>query len=299
MLFILSIVLVVITVAFFLLYLFFKNKSDKLRKPCLYVPQDGKEVPVFSDEPHSKLYLAILIILLVFFAPLILYLAFRMNKVEASSVAESTPSPSAVVAATYTPEPTASPSPVIPPLPDAKFVVWLDDLTPFTDYKDNFTIGGWGDRTSFLIGDRSYSHGIGMQICGTAQEQLVDDDDTSEGVFTHNCKMTSMSYALRGNYSKLVFSLGVDSNVKGEFGPKERNGEGRIVLTDMSRNGDSVLFDTGWQDYTYEKYEVEVPLKGVDIFKITVMSKNYEKSATKKGLRFAIIDALLFVNSTI
>lgn len=296
MLFILSIILVVITVAFFLLYLFTKNKSDKARKPCLYVQQGGKEVPVYNDEPHSKLYLAILIILLVFFAPLILYLAFRLNKVEAPSIAEPTSSPSAVAAANYTPEPTASPTPVIPPLPDAKFVVWLDELTPFTNYKDNFAIGGWGDRSSFLIGDRSYSHGIGMQICGTAQELLVDDDDTSEGVFTHNCKMTSVSYALRGNYSKLVFSLGVDSNVKAEYGPKEKNGEGRIVLTDTSRNGNNVLFDTGWQDYTYKKYEIEVPLENVDTIEITIMSKDFEKSGTKKGLRFAIIDPLLFVN---
>lgn len=297
MLFILSIVLVVITVVFFLLYLFFKNKSDRLRKPCLYVPQGGKEVPVYFEEPHSKLYLAILIILLVFFAPLILYLAFRLNNAETAASTAPTPTPLEAVALTSSPESTASPSPEMSPPPDGELFVWFDNLTPYTEYKSNFSIGSWSDQSSFLVGERSYTHGIGMQICGAAQEQLVSEDETTDGVITHNCKKASISYALRGRYSKLVFSIGVDSNIESEYGPKEKNGEGRIVLTDTSRNGRSSLFDTGWQDYSYEHYEIEVPLKDVEFLEITIMSKDFQKSGAKRGLRFAIVDPILFINN--
>ena len=128
----LSVILVIITVIIIIVYFSYKNKSDKSKQPCLYVSENGKEVPVYNVEPKSKTFLAAFCALFLIFAFMIIYFAIRLNKIEASSIAEPTPSPSAVVEATHTPEPTASPTPVLPPLPDAKFVVWLDELPPRT-----------------------------------------------------------------------------------------------------------------------------------------------------------------------
>lgn len=295
-----SVILVFITVVFIVAYLFYRNKSNKTEKPCLYVAQGGKEIPVYSDVPQSKTFLAVFATLFLLFACMIIYFAFRLNQIESANAATPTPTPSptpsAVVASSSTPEITASPMPEMPSLPEAKLVVWLDELTPYSDYKGNFTLGGWSDRSPFLVGGREYKHGIGMQICGTDKEILVNGDDAPDGVLKHTCKQTNLTYALRNNFLKLVFSIGVDANVLSAYGPKEENGEGRVVITDISRNGHNVLFDTDWVDYEYSKYEAEVPLKDVELLEITVMSKDYEKSGTKSGLRFAIVDPILFSN---
>jgi len=291
----LSVILVFITVVFFVLYLVFRNKETKAKKSGLLVSQGGKEILVYHGASCFRLFFILFAISFLILACLIVYLAFRLKVVEGAVTAAPSPTPSTVVAATHTPENTVSPSPEMPPLPNAELVVWLDELTPYSDYKGNFTMGGWSDCSSFLVGGREYSRGIGMQICGTDKEDLVDDADTSEGVYKHNCKETHLRYALRYNYSKLVFSIGVDSNNKSVYGPEERNGSGRVVITNISKNSQDDLFDTGWVDYQYSKYEAEVPLKDVDLLEITIMSEGYEKSGTKGGLRFAIIDPILYL----
>lgn len=58
----------------------------------------------------------------------------------------------------------------------------------------------------------------------------------------------------------------------------------------------SVLFDTGWVNYTYAIYEATVDLSNVDVLAITYRTCGVSNlNKLKNGLRFAIVDPMLFL----
>lgn len=293
MLIALSVTLILLS-ALLLYYEFLSKRTAKeSRKPTLYVARAGTEIPVYSKKGASKWLLPILVVLLFCNTLGIVYFAARLPA--ATPPPAASPSPSATISATESVSPAPTPIPEQLSRPYLQFVVWLDDLIPYSDFQENFSVGGWKDRTPFSVGERTYQRGIGMRVCGTSKETPVEQSETPTGFFLRDCKQVSINYALREKYSKLVFSLGVDSNDKRCFGPKEVNGVGRVTIADVSGGGRTVLFDSGWRDYSYATYEEELSMKQVDLLEITVMTCGYDGKRVTDGLRFALIDPILFL----
>lgn len=302
MLIALCVTLTLLSIGFIVFALFFKRDMKNAAKPVLYLSQSGKEVPVFQRKKLPELLLLVLLILFLCNTFAIVFFASRVQKSTTTAIVSATPSISIALSESPVPE-TASPVPQTAPpsekpaLPDSQSVVWLDDLTPYSDYRENFSIGGWSDRSPFFVGKRTYKHGVGMRLCGTSKETQVDEDETPTGFFLRDCKQVSIDYALRENYSKLVFSLGVDATDERCFGPKETNGLGRVIIADISKGGRTILFDSKWKEYTYAIYETELPMERVDLLEITVMTCGYGGKRVTDGLRFALIDPILFLTN--
>lgn len=295
MLIALSVTLILLS-ALLLYYEFLSKRTAKESpKPTLYVARAGTEIPVYPKKGSSKLLLPILVVLLFCNTLGIVYFAVRSPAVNPPPAVS--PTPTVTISATASVSPASTPIPEQLSRPDLQFVVWLDDLVPYSDFQENFSIGGWKDRTPFYVGERPYQHGIGMRICKTPKETPVKENETPTGFFLRDCNQVSINYALREKFSKLVFSLGVDANDKRCFGPKEINGLGRVTIADVSGGGRTVLFDSGWNDYSYATYEEELSMKQVDLLEITVMTSGYDGKRVTNGLRFALIDPILFLDN--
>jgi len=289
----LAITLILIAVLFVFLFNSYKKEPKPDAKPVLYVPRAGKVVPIYRKNRLPCIYMIICAALFV--CNLIAIIIFA-NRTQAT---EPEPTIPPTISLSETPELTPTPT-AFSPAEESDFsrahrVVWLDELKPQTDCSENFNIGVWDDQTPFLIGQRKYKHGIGMQICASAIETVVDNGDFPNGIYRHDCKQASITYALRFNYSKMVFSLGVDASNMQYFGPKEINGQGRVIIADTSYQIRSVLSDTEWKDYAYSAYEIELSLEKVDLLEITVMTCGYGENRVTDGLRFAIVDPILYL----
>lgn len=293
MLTVLSLTLALFAVLLLVLVLFPKKDAATAAKPLLFVPQKGKEVPVFQKKKRSAVLLPLLAVLLLSNTLAVLFLALPAPAAARSAAVFPSPSASAASMEPATPEPTLPAG--IPALPDAQLVVWLDELTPCSEYASNFSIGAWGDRTPFLVGTREYRHGIGMRLVGTSRETMANAADTPTGLSLRDCKQVSVRYALREQYEKMVFSLGVDASDLRFFGPKDTNGIGRVILADVSEGGRVVLFDSKWQDCEFATYEEELSLRHVDLLEITVMTCGYGGKRVINGLRFVLLDPILFL----
>jgi len=296
MLVVLAVTLLAISAVFFILTFskdIPKREQEETIPPLLYLPNAVKEPPARRKSARSGIRMILCAILFVCNLAAIVFFALRNPSEKPEAAASPAPALSAAPA-----EPAAQEVMFPSETPDilhAKWIVWFDDLKPYTDYQNNFCIGGWNDQTPFLVGERNYTHGVGMYICGTANEISVDAEESPDGIFLRDCKQTSIAYALRRKYSKLVFSLGVDAGDARYYGPKETNGRGRVILSDISHGGKKPLMDTGWCDYTYTAYEAEVPLENVELLEITVMACGYDGKRVTEGLRFAIVDPILYL----
>jgi len=202
------------------------------------------------------------------------------------------PSSEAVQALIPTTAPTNEPTPATSV--QAEQFVRLDELFPIEERDGNFFYNGWGDSVKFHVDDRTYSHGIGMAFSGTSFESSVSQQNSPGKITRSDCKEISIEYALRSKYSRLVFSSGIDNGDVEYFGNQESNGIAQLILSDKSSG--TVIFDSGWIDYSYAIYEADVDLSNVDVLKITYrtcgVSNEYK---LKKALRLAIVDPMLFL----
>jgi hypothetical protein len=176
--------------------------------------------------------------------------------------------------------------------PKPKRFLWLDEFSPIFENDENFFEGSWSDTTSFKIDDREYSHGIGMQIVGTRNEKMSDPIDTVDQILRSDSKEVSTAYALQSKYNSLAFSLGVDNGLDEYFGDENSNGIARMKIS--CADDDRTLFDTGWVNYTYAKYDVSLDISNVDILRITYYTSGVSHhEILKEGLRFVIVNPML------
>lgn len=281
--------------AIILSYLLYRNNQSQKEsaKPILFVKQAGREVPVYHKNRLMLILLVIFSILCLGTFLGIVALIIRIPSVATETIAPSTPSPQLTATSSPTPEisfPSREPSKL-----QYHRIIWLDDVTPSQQVPGNFSFGGWSDRSPFSIGDRTYSHGIGMCISGTDAEVMTAQEETPDNILRKSCKKVSIQFPLREFYSKLVFSIGVDSSKTSIAVAKENNVRGRVIIADVSNEDYAVLFDTGWEYYTYAAYEREIPLSNVDLLQIAVYTCDFGGKSVDDGLRFAIIDPVLYL----
>ena len=167
---------------------------------------------------------------------------------------------------------------------------------PIVAQDGNFFYNGWRDGTAFKIDGRAYSHGIGVLFSGTENETFVAAADSPNNISRSDCKEVSMEFALRGTYSQLDFSIGVDNGDVSSFGDENTNGIAQLIILDKVQN--TVLFDTGWINYSYAKYDASIDVTNVDILKIIYRTCGVSTSnKLKNPLRFAIVDPILILKS--
>ncbi len=231
-----------------------------------------------------------LILFFVIFVVSLISLVYQLTLKSVSTeapIVEATPTPTIVLQ-------TASPAPTVDTT--TKKFTRLDELMPIVAQDGNFFYNGWRDGTAFKIDGRAYSHGIGVLFSGTENETFVSAADSPNNIDRGDCKEVSMEFALRGAYSQLDFSIGVDSGDVISFGDKNKNGIAQLIILDKTQN--TVLFDTGWQDYSYAKYDASIDVTNVDILKIVYRTCGVSTSnKLKNPLRFAIVDPILILKS--
>jgi len=172
----------------------------------------------------------------------------------------------------------------------------LDEIMPIVEQDGNFFFNGWRDGTAFKIDGRAYSHGIGILLSGTTNEFFVAPEDSPNEIARGDCKEVALEFALREKYSQLDFSVGIDNGEVSSFGDENTNGIAQLIIMDEIRN--TVLFDTGWQNYSYANYEKSIDVANVNILRIiyrTCGVSNLNK--LKTPLRFAIVDPILILKS--
>ena len=231
-----------------------------------------------------------LILFFVIFVVSLISLVYQLTLKSVSTetpIIEVTPSPTIVL-------PTASPAPTVDTT--TKKFTRLDEIMPIVAQDGNFFYNGWRDGTAFKIDGRAYSHGIGVLFSGTANETSVDAADSPNTIPRSDCKEVSMEFALRGSYSQLDFSIGVDNGDVASFGDEKTNGVAQLIIIDKTQK--TVLFDTGWVNYSYANYDKSIDVTNVDILKIIYrtcgVSNEYK---LKNPLRFAIVDPILIIKN--
>lgn len=172
--------------------------------------------------------------------------------------------------------------------PNATIVQRLDDFTPVYEKSDNFKVNSWSNDEKFILDSRPYSQGIGMQIIGSIDETIAESPTGAERI---DCKQVFIDYALRAQYTSLSFSVGADSGSSEYFGDEQSNGIARVMISDASSN--TILFDSGWVNYSYAVYDVSIDVSDVDILRITFSTSGIPHYELKTGLRFAIVDPIL------
>jgi hypothetical protein len=202
-----------------------------------------------------------------------------------------------------TPQVEVPPTPTITlqpasPVPSAEITTnkftRLDEIMPIVARDGNFFYNGWRDGTAFKIDGRAYSHGIGILFSGTENETSVKPADSPNNIPRSDCKEVSMEYALRGSYSQLDFSIGVDSGEAASFGDEMTNGKARLIILDKAQK--TVLFDTDWVNYSYATYDKSINVTNVDVLQVIYRTCGVSnENKLKYPLRFAIVDPILIL----
>ena len=228
---------------------------------------------------------------ILFFVIFVVSLISLVYLLTLQSVSNETP----LVEATPTPtvaQQTASPAPSMDTT--TKKFARLDEIMPVVPQDGNFFYNGWRDGTAFKIDGRAYSHGIGVLFSGTENETFVAAVDSPNNIDRGDCKEVSMEFALRGAYSQLDFSIGVDNGDVSSFGDEKSNGIARLIIMDTTQK--TVLFDTGWVNYSYANYDKSIDVSNVDILRIIYRTCGVSnENKLKNPLRFAIVDPVLIL----
>jgi len=217
----------------------------------------------------------------------ILFLAFR-------PIAQQTPEVSEFASASPPPSVSITPIDSLAENTPSKITqksIWLDELVPILERDGNFFFGGWQDTLKFKLDDRTYSHGLGMRISGTDYEEQVRGSDCPDGIYRDDCKQVSIDFALRSKFDSISFSVGADKSDKKYFGAKEENGVARVQLIDLEQN--NMLFDTGWVDYAYARYNTEINLLNVEKLRIVFFTCGIPHKSMAYGLQFAMVNPML------
>ena len=235
--------------------------------------------------PAEKRDLFALIFLFLIFLVALVLLVNDLSVPFSPSAPAETPTPS---------EAPATPAAVLEPeaSPISNQILRFDELDPVIPLTGNFFVNGWGDDTKFHIDDRTYSYGVGLVFSGTKSEGNVSVENSPDNILRGDCKEFTVEYALRKNYTQLSFSIGADNGDPSYYGDENSRGIAEVVMSEKSTG--SILFDTGWVNYTYAIYEATVDLTNVDILEITYRICGVSNlNKLKTGLRFAIVDPIL------
>jgi len=218
-----------------------------------------------------------------------IWLAFAPEPAERSSAAPADiPVETAILSAAITTTPDEPESTSSEP---KKTYAWLDELSPMIDKPKNFLLGSWSDGTEFTLDDRSYSHGLGMRICGTQFEEPVLAEDAPDNKDRHDCRQVSSEFALRSKYASLTFSVGADNGNATFFGLKEKNGVAQVVIFDS--NSGAKLYDSGWVDYSFALYDKTISLMNVENITITFRTSGIPHKSPINRLQFVIVNPVL------
>lgn len=240
---------------------------------------------LFSRIKKEPVYLVLLVSLISLAA--ILFLAFK-------PASQSIHEPNEIVSASPTPSVSFSPSSAPAentPSEITQKSIWLDELTPILERDENYFFGGWQDTIKFKLDERTYSHGLGMRISGTDYEEPVIVTDCPDGIYRDDCKQVSIDFALRSNFDSLSFSVGADKSDMKYFGARDKNGIARVKMIDLEQN--NMLFDTGWVDYSYARYNAEINLLNVEKLRIVFLTCGIPHKSMPFGLQFAIVNPVL------
>ena len=243
---------------------------------------------LFDRIKREPIYIVLLVCLLSL--AIILMFAIQLNsanKNENSSAVSATPAPSNPVTAVETPT-------EIPEVAYTQKSIYLDEFPPILERDGNFFFGGWQDAVKFMLDDRAYSHGIGMRISGTDSEEPVDTSDCPDGIFRDDCKQVSVDFALRSKYDSLSFSIGADKSDMRYYGPEKQNGIAQVQIIDSDKN--NILFDTGWVDNAYARYNVDIRMQNIDKLRIIYRTCGIQYKSMKFGLQFAMVNPILTLN---
>jgi len=208
------------------------------------------------------------------------------NRSETESVEASIPepTPSATIAAA-TEEPSSTPFEI------QRTSSWLDEFPPMIKKPKNFFFGSWGDGTEFSLDDRTYTHGVGLRICGTQFEGSVPAADAPYKTDRYDCRQVYSEFALRSEYASLTFSIGADNGDLAHYGSDEKNGVAQVLIVDSDRG--NTLFDTGWVNYSYAKYDVALSLLNVENLKIIFRTSGIPHKSPANRLQFVIVNPVL------
>jgi hypothetical protein len=240
---------------------------------------------LFSRIKREPVYLVLIISLISL--SIILVLAIQLNSVDHhanSAVATASPTQSASATATATPEKVTA-------MTYTPRSMYLDELSPILERDGNFFSGGWQDAQKFKLDDRAYSHGIGMRISGTEFEEIVDAVDSPNGKYRDDCKQVSIDFALRSKFDSLSFSIGADKSDMRYYGVEDDNGIAQVQIIDPDKN--NILFDTGWVDNAYARYNVEISMLNIEKLEIIYRTCGIPGKSMEFGLQFAMVNPIL------
>lgn len=240
---------------------------------------------LFSRIKREPVYL-VLIISLISLA-IILVLAIQLNYVDKNANAS-------VVSASPTPTVSITPTMASIAATPAEYTqksVYLDEFGPMLERDGNFFFGGWQDAVKFTLDDREYSHGVGMRISGTDFEEPVKASDCPDDIYRDDCKQVSIDFALRSKYDSLSFSIGADKSDMRYYGPVNQNGIAQVQIIDPDKN--NILFDTGWVDNSYARYNVDISMLNIEKLRIIYRTCGIPHKSMAYGLQFAMVNPIL------
>lgn len=240
---------------------------------------------LFSRIKREPVYL-VLIISLISLA-IILVLAIQLNYIDKNANAN-------LVSASPTPTISITPTMASIAATPAEYTqksVYLDEFSPMLERDGNFFFGGWQDAVKFTLDDRAYSHGIGMRISGTEYEEPVKTTDCPDDIYRDDCKQVSIDFALRSKYDSLSFSIGADKSDMRYYGPINEKGIAQVQIIDPDKN--NILFDTGWVDNSYARYNVDINMLNIEKLRIIYRTCGIPHKSMAYGLQFALVNPIL------
>jgi len=166
--------------------------------------------------------------------------------------------------------------------------IWLDSLTPIESRAGNLFVGQWKNRR-FSIEGVNYNHGIGLYLNGTSAEILVNPPP---GKWEDTCGEVSVDYQLDKAYSSISFNIGADDSEPKYFGGQDTHGVARVIISDGE--SETTLYDSGWFDYTFAQYNVNVDLHGVKNLHIALQACGGNDSKYHYTLNIVLVDAKLY-----
>lgn len=240
---------------------------------------------LFDRIKREPIYIVLLVSLISL--AIILVFAIQLNSARKnlnSSDVSTTPAPTAPVTTVETPT-------EIPDVVYTQKSIYLDEFPPILERDGNFFFSGWQDAVKFMLDDRAYSHGIGMRTGGTDSEEPVNASDCPDGIFRDDCKQVSIDFALRSKYDSLSFSIGADKSDMRYYGSEKQNGIAQVQIVDSDKN--NILFDTGWVDNSYARYNVDINMLNIEKLKIIYRTCGIPHKSMAFGLQFAMVNPIL------
>lgn len=270
-----------------------KTDHNKSAKSSSKGKKAGSNINKKSRKRHSRFFKGILIFTgvgVMIIITLIVIKIVKNAKPTEAEAAKETPFSST----SNTPSPLPTDTPIITPTPVPMNSIWLTDLDPLQTNIKNFFFDSWINKAPFIVENRKYETGIGMDIFGTDQEKEVEPPNNEDGNYDPSCKEIYVEYNLGRKYERMTFSIGVDKEDSSVFGSEDLNGKAQVLITDVDHNN-AILYNSGWVNYSFSEHDCcIVNLSNVRTLRITFRSKGKGSDHPQDRLRFVIVRPQLF-----